>query len=128
MGERPCEITFENVRVPAHNLVGAEGEGFKLAQGWINHGRIRHGSRGVGVAARCIELATGYATQRKTFGAPLSDRQGIQWMMADAYTEMHATRLMVRHAAAKRLSRERHAAVSQGPRNVAGGPRRGRGM
>jgi len=101
MGESPCEIVFDNVRIPAENLVGGEGEGFKLAQGWINHGRIRHGSRGVGVAARCIELATSYAGQRKTFGAPLAERQGIQWILADAYTEMHAARLMVRHAAAK---------------------------
>lgn len=101
MGERPCEIVFENVRIPVRNLVGNEGEGFKLAQSWINHGRIRHGARGCGVAARCIELAASYAKQRETFGAPLSDRQGIQWMLADAYTEMHAARLMVRHAASK---------------------------
>jgi acyl-CoA dehydrogenase len=101
MGEQPCEIVFEDVQVPAGNLVGAEGEGFKLAQSWINQGRIRHGARGCGVASRCIELAVSYAKQRKTFGAPLSERQGIQWMIADAYTEMHAARLMVQHAAAR---------------------------
>ena len=101
MGERPCELVFDNVEVPADNLVGVEGDGFRLAQSWINHGRIRHGARGCGVAMRCIELASSYAKQRKTFGAPLSERQGIQWMLADAFTEVHATRLMVHQAAAK---------------------------
>src|SRR5690606_22303952 len=90
MGERPCELVFEDVRVPVANLVGAEGDGVGLAQGWINHGRIRHGARGCGVAARCLELAAGYAKQRVTFGAPLSERQGIQWILADAYLETHA--------------------------------------
>lgn len=101
MGEQPCEIVFENVEVPLENLVGAEGEGFRLAQTWINHGRIRHGAKSCGLASRCIELAASYALQRKTFGAPLADRQGIQWMIADSYTETHAARLMVYQAAAK---------------------------
>jgi acyl-CoA dehydrogenase len=101
MGERPSEIFFDNVHVPLGNLVGNEGGGFRLAQDWINHGRIRHGARGCGVATRCLELAISYAKQRKTFGAPLSERQGIQWMLADAYTEIHAARLMVHHAAAQ---------------------------
>jgi len=99
MGERPCEIEFENVEVPAENLVGVEGGGFRLAQKWINHGRIRHGARACGVAERCIELAASYAKQRKTFGAPLADRQAVQWMLADSYTDVHATRLMVQNAA-----------------------------
>ena len=101
MGEQPCEIVFENVEVPLETLVGAEGEGFRLAQTWINHGRIRHGAKSCGLASRCIELAASYALQRKTFGAPLADRQGIQWMIADSYTETHAARLMVYQAAAK---------------------------
>jgi acyl-CoA dehydrogenase len=99
MGDRPCEIFFDNVHVPFENLVGNEGEGFSLAQAWMNHGRIRHGARACGVATRCLELAVSYAKQRKTFGEPLSERQGIQWMLADCFTEVHAARLMVYDAA-----------------------------
>src|SRR6516162_4288701 len=73
--DRPCEIIFDNVRVPAGNLIGSEGDGFGLAQSWINAGRIRHGARSLGVMERCLELAVSYAKQRKTVGAPLSQRQ-----------------------------------------------------
>ena len=99
MGERPCEIEFVDVEVPFANLVGEEGGGFRLGQKWINHGRLRHGARACGVAERCIGLAASFAKQRKTFGAPLSERQAVQWMLADSYTDVHATRLMVRSAA-----------------------------
>lgn len=101
MGDRPSEIVFEDVAVPARNLVGAEGDGFRLAQLWINQGRIRHGARACGVAERCLELTINYVKQRKTFGEPLSQRQGIQWVLADCYTELHATNLMVQEAASK---------------------------
>lgn len=99
MGERPSEITFDGVRVPAENLVGGEGNGFRLAQGWITYGRIRHAARACGVSERCLDLAAKYAKERKTFGALLADRQSIQWMLADSYTDIQATRLMMRHAA-----------------------------
>ena len=101
MGDKPWEIAFEDVEVPFGNLVGEEGRGFALAQGYINHGRVRQGAHSCGAAERCLELATTYATQRKTFGAPLSDRQGVQWMIADGFTEVYATRLMVYDAARK---------------------------
>src|SRR5690606_1844593 len=74
MDDEPCEIAFEDVRVPVANRVGEEGEGFKFAQSWINVGRIRHGARALGVIERCLELASSYAKQRVTFGRPLSDR------------------------------------------------------
>lgn len=101
MGERLSEIFFDDVHVPFENIVGNEGEGFASAREWMNHGRIRHGARGCGVAARCLELAVSYSKQRKTFGATLSERQGVQWALADCFTELHAARLMVHHAAAK---------------------------
>lgn len=101
MGDTPYEIFFDNVEVPAENLVGAEGMGFALAQNYINHGRIRHGAHSCGAMARCLEMTAAYVQQRKTFGEYLSDRQGVQWMLADGYTALHATRLMVRDAAAK---------------------------
>jgi acyl-CoA dehydrogenase len=101
MGDAPCEIVFDNVHVPAENRVGEEGQGFATAQRWLNEGRIRHGARACGVAERCLEMTVDYAKQRKTFGEPLAERQGVQWILADCYTELHATKLMVRDAAAK---------------------------
>ena len=99
--DRPWEIAFDNVKVHVSDRVGAEGDGFKHAQHWLSVGRIRHGSRAIGVIERCLELAASYAKQRITFGRPLADRQAIQWMLADMYTELHQLRLMVWHAAWK---------------------------
>lgn len=100
MGDRPCEVTFDNVRIPATNLVGAEGDGMALAQLWITEGRIlRHGARSLGVAERCLELGMSYSRQRQTFGAPLATRQAIQFMIADTYAELQQARLLVRDAA-----------------------------
>jgi acyl-CoA dehydrogenase len=99
MGEKPCELTFDNVFVPEENLVGEEGGGVSLARNWISHGRIRHGARGCGVAMRCLELAIDYAKQRVTFGSTLSERQGVQWMLANAYMDTYTTRLLVQEAA-----------------------------
>jgi acyl-CoA dehydrogenase len=101
MGDAPCELVFEDVEVPEANRVGAEGEGFAIAQGWLNEGRIRHGARACGVAERCLELTLDYVKQRSTFGEALSERQGVQWILADCATELHATRLMVQDAAEK---------------------------
>ena len=101
MGDRPCEIVFDNVRVPALNRVGAEGEGFKLGQQWIGVGRVKHGARALGVAERCLQMATSYAKERVTFGKPLADRQAIQFMLVDSYVELNAARLMVHQAASK---------------------------
>ena len=101
MGDTPYEIIFEDAEIPAENLIGGEGMGFSLAQNYINHGRIRHGAHSCGAMARCLEMTVGYVKQRKTFGALLADRQGVQWMLADGYMALHATRLMVHDAAAK---------------------------
>ncbi len=99
MGDKPWEIILDNVRVPASHLVGTEGGGFKLAQGWLGHGRVKHGARALGVAERSLELATSYAHQRVTFGRPLSDRQGIQWMLGDMYMDLEVGKLLVYRAA-----------------------------
>lgn len=101
MGDRPCEIHFDNVRVPASHRVGAEGEGFKFGQKWLGVGRLHHGARALGVAERCLEMASSYAKQRVTFGQPLSQRQSIQWMLVDSFVELKAARLMVWEAACK---------------------------
>jgi len=99
MGDMVWEIALQDVRVPAANLVGEEGGGFSLAQNWIQVGRVKHGARALGVAERCLEMATRYATQRVTFGKPLSDRQAIQFMLADMYMELDIARLLVYRAA-----------------------------
>jgi acyl-CoA dehydrogenase len=87
MGDLTYELAFDGVRVPVENLIGKEGEGMRLAQSWITGGRLRHATRGLGIAQRCIELAVQYAKQRVTFGAPLSDRQAVQFMIADSFMD-----------------------------------------
>lgn len=99
--DRPWEVAFDNMKVPVEDRIGEEGEGFKHAQHWLSVGRIRHGARSMGVIERCLELAASYAKQRITFGRPLADRQSIQWMLAEMYTDLHQLRLMVYHAAWK---------------------------
>ena len=99
--DKPCEIMFDHVRVPVENRIGKEGEGFGLAQTWINAGRIRHGARSLGVMERCLELAIAYAKQRKTFGAPLAQRQSIQWPIVDMQMDAYKLRLMLHHVAWK---------------------------
>jgi acyl-CoA dehydrogenase len=101
MGDAPWEIVLDNVRIPVSHRVGEEGDGFKLAQKWLGAGRVKHGARALGVAERCLELATSYAKQRETFGKRLSERQGIQWKLADIYIELEAARLLVFQAASK---------------------------
>jgi acyl-CoA dehydrogenase len=99
--DRPWEIAFENVKVPVEDRIGEEGEGFRHAQHWLSVGRIRHGARSMGVIDRCLDLGTKYAKQRVTFGQPLSERQAVQWMLADSFMELHQLRLMVYDAAWK---------------------------
>ena len=73
----------------------------RYAQQWLGVGRVKHGARALGVAERCLEMATSYAKQRSTFGRPLADRQAIQWMLADMYVELQAARLLVYKAATR---------------------------
>jgi acyl-CoA dehydrogenase len=93
--DRPCEVVLDNVFVPESHRVGAEGEGFVLAQKGLVNGRIKHGARAVGRARRALELAIDYARQRSTFGRPLADRQAIQWMIVDSATDMRLTQRLV---------------------------------
>jgi acyl-CoA dehydrogenase len=95
MGDAPWEIVLENVRVPVSHRVGQEGEGMRFGQQWLNIGRVKHGARALGVAERCLEMASSYAKQRSTFGRPLADRQAVQWMLADMFIELQAARLLV---------------------------------
>ena len=99
MGDKPWEIVLDNVRVPVSHLVGEEGKGFGLAQKWLGAGRVKHGSRALGVAERALEMGVKYAHQRSTFGKPLADRQGIQWQLSDIWMNLDVATLLVRRAA-----------------------------
>src|SRR6516165_10592554 len=101
MGDRPWEIVLEDVRVPLMHRVGEEGEGMRFGQQWLNIGRVKHGSRALGIAERCLEMSTAYAKQRSTFGRLLAERQAVQWMLADMFIELQAARLLVYRTAAR---------------------------
>ncbi|MFE6451289.1 acyl-CoA dehydrogenase family protein [Nocardiopsis dassonvillei] len=100
MGERrPASLVFQDVRVPHENILGKEGRGFELAMKWIGKGRYLLPARALGGCERLLDMAIEYSRTRETFGAPIADRQAIQWMIADSQTEIEALRLLVLHAA-----------------------------
>ena len=100
MGDKPWEISFDNVQVPVDNCIGGEGKGFGLGQHWLTHGRVRGQSAwAVGAAGRALEMAMDYARQRVTFGQPLSERQAIQFMISDSAIELHQARLLLSETA-----------------------------
>ncbi|RKS04720.1 acyl-CoA dehydrogenase [Nocardiopsis sp. Huas11] len=100
MGERrPASLVFQDVRVPHANILGEEGHGFTLAMKWIGKGRYLLPARALGGCERLLGMAIEHAKSRHTFGAPIADRQAIQWMIADSQMEIEALRLLVLHAA-----------------------------
>ncbi len=92
-------VTYEDVRLPAENLLGSEGRGLSQTLTVLDGGRIGIAALSVGLAQSAFEQAANYARERKAFGHPIADFQAIQWMLADAATEIHAARLMVYNAA-----------------------------
>ena len=99
-GAHVCDITFEDCRVPAENIIGGkEGQGFKTAMKVLDRGRLHISAVCVGVAERLIEDALRFAMERKQFGAPLADHQLIQAMLADSRAEAFAGSSMVLEAA-----------------------------
>ena len=92
-------VTYEDVRVPAANLLGPEGHGLRQTMMVLDGGRISIGALSVGLAQAALEEALRYAQERQAFGGPIANFQAIQWMLADAATEIQAARLMVRYAA-----------------------------
>ena len=100
-GQRTYELVFDNLRVPEAQVLGAIGQGFAPMQLRLTVRRLQMGAWCTGMAIRALDIMINHVKQRTTFGAKLSDRQSIQWWIADAATRIHACRLMVLHAAAK---------------------------
>lgn len=95
----PYEVHFNDYEVPEENRLGEEGKGFALAEEWLIHARPPYAAATIGIAQAALQLAITWATQRKTFGTLLSDKQAIQWMIADSEVELRAARLLVYQAA-----------------------------
>jgi alkylation response protein AidB-like acyl-CoA dehydrogenase len=93
------ELVFENCFVPEENRLLAEGEGFKVAMGGLDRGRVAIGAIGVGCAQRALDEAVRYSLGRVQFAQPIFDFQGLQFMMADMALEVEASRLLVQRAA-----------------------------
>lgn len=94
-----CELILEDCRVPKSNVLGEPGKGYKIAIETLNEGRIGIGAQMAGVARGAWEYAAKYAQERKQFGKPIADFQGIQFQLAQMATEIEAARLMVYNAA-----------------------------
>ena len=93
-------VMFENCRVPAANLIGAEGQGFKIAMAGLDGGRLNIAACSIGGAQFCLDRTLDYMRERKQFGTRLADFQALRFRIADFATALEAARLMVRRAAA----------------------------
>src|ERR1700694_6009985 len=100
MNHSTTEVFFTDLRVPAENLVGEEGKGFRYILSGMNAERILIAAECIGDAKWFIEKASNYAKERAVFGRPIGQNQGVQFPIARAYINMRAAALMVREAAA----------------------------
>jgi butyryl-CoA dehydrogenase len=105
-------LALEEVRIPAANRLGAEGEGFKVAMHTLDGGRIGIAAQAIGIARAGLEESLAYAQTRKAFGQPIAEFQAIQWMLADMATEIDAARLLAWRAAWMKDQGRRHAKES----------------
>ncbi|MDB5713068.1 MAG: acyl-CoA dehydrogenase [Sphingomonadales bacterium] len=96
-----AQVNFDGVRVPVENLVGGEGEGFRIAMMGLDGGRLNIGACSLGGAQRCLDEAIAYTKDRKQFGKSISDFQNTQFMLADMETDLQAARALLYFAAAK---------------------------
>jgi alkylation response protein AidB-like acyl-CoA dehydrogenase len=97
-----AQINFENCRIPAENLIGAEGEGYKIALSALEGGRIGIAAQSVGMARSAFDCALTYAKQRESFGQPIFNHQAVGFRLAEMATQIEVARAMVHHAAALR--------------------------
>ena len=97
-----AQINFDNCRIPFDNLIGAEGEGYKIALGGLEGGRIGIAAQSVGMARSAFECALEYAKQRESFGQPIFNHQAVGFRLADCATKIEAARQLIWHAASLR--------------------------
>ncbi|MDR9382608.1 MAG: acyl-CoA dehydrogenase family protein, partial [Natronomonas sp.] len=100
-GHGHSEFVFDSVRVPRENRLGEEHAGFTIAQQRLGPARLTHCMRFSGMASRALDVAKAYMSDRNAFGTSLSNKQSLRYEIADAETELHGARTMVRHAAAE---------------------------
>ncbi|WHY00605.1 acyl-CoA dehydrogenase [Neobacillus sp. DY30] len=98
-GSRTVQLSFEDMRVPVENLLGQEGEGFKIAMANLDVGRIGIAAQALGIAEAALAAAVDYAKQRQQFGKPIAAQQGIGFKLADMATNVEAARLLLYRAA-----------------------------
>jgi butyryl-CoA dehydrogenase len=98
-GSYTTAFAFSDLRVPAENLLGSEGQGFKIAMETLNGGRIGIAAQALGIAEGAFERALAYSRERKQFGHPISELQAIQFKLADMYTRIETTKLIVYRSA-----------------------------
>ena len=101
MGGGHSEIEIKDLEVPAENLLGGEGKGFDMGQHRLAYGRLRHGMHNIALAQRALDMAAEHVTTRSTFGKLLSDRQAVQFMLAECASQLYIARLMLLHIAFK---------------------------
>ncbi|MBX7114452.1 MAG: acyl-CoA dehydrogenase [Myxococcaceae bacterium] len=107
-GAWSCTIYLEDVKVPVENMLGKEGDGFKVAMSTLDGGRIGIAAQALGIARAAYEEAVQYSGERKTFGKPIREHQAISFMLADMATEIDAARLLVLRAALMKDKGVRH--------------------
>ncbi len=110
------ELIFQDCRIPAANLLGQEGEGFKVAMKTLDGGRIGIASQALGIAQGALDAAVNYAKERQQFGTPIGRFQGVQFQLADMATQIEASRLLVYNAAyraSNRLSYSQQSAMAK---------------
>jgi alkylation response protein AidB-like acyl-CoA dehydrogenase len=100
-GSPTRELYFDNCVIPADRLIGAEGAGFRIALATLDHTRITIAAQALGIAQGALDYATGYVKERRQFGRPLADLQGVQFMLADAAMKVTAARQLTYAAAAR---------------------------
>lgn len=103
-GSPTREVYYDNVRIPADRLIGAEGQGFEIAMRTLDHTRVTIAAQAVGIAQGALDYALDYAQERRQFGRPIADFQGLQFMLADMGMKVEAARQMT-YAAAGRSER-----------------------
>ena len=110
MGQKCSEVaqlTFNNMKVPAENLLGAEGEGYKIALSNLEGGRLSIAAQSLGMGRAALDAAIAYAKDRQTFGKPIIEHQTVGFKLAEMATKLDAARLMTHRAAIMRQNGEK---------------------